>query len=78
MAKKMLDVRVGERPAAKARESRVVSPHLNVLFGCCQVYTKVFRRPGAAHYLARCPKCARATRFAVGEGGSASRFWRVD
>jgi hypothetical protein len=77
MSKRLLDVRVGEEPTQEEPKERRCNPHLNVLYACCQIYGKVFRRPEANHYLARCPKCGWSARFAVGEGGSASRFWRV-
>lgn len=53
------------------------APSLQVYFQCANAYTKVFRRPDADAYLARCPKCGKSMRFAVGPGGTAKRFFTV-
>ena len=52
-------------------------PFLSVHFACCGVYTRIYRDPNAPEYRGRCPKCAKAVRFVVGEGGTTSRTFVV-
>ncbi len=52
-------------------------PFLSVQFACCSVYQRVYRAPDGTHYAGRCPRCGQAVRFAVGEGGTASRSFIV-
>ena len=50
-------------------------PFLSVFFECCRVYTRVYRRPSQSFYVARCPKCLRATRVRIGPDGTEQRFF---
>ena len=52
-------------------------PFLSVQFACCSVYQRVYRDPGADHYRGRCPRCGKSVTFAIGEGGTPSRFFVV-
>ncbi|MEC8191474.1 MAG: hypothetical protein VX944_00430 [Myxococcota bacterium] len=52
-------------------------PFLGVMFECCRQYVRVYINPTGDAYVGRCPRCAKSVRFVVGEGGSASRMWRV-
>jgi len=52
-------------------------PFLSVLFACCGVYQRIYRDAGAASYRGRCPRCGKAVHFAVGQGGTTARFFRV-
>ena len=52
-------------------------PFLNVHFACCNLYLRVYRSADGSAYRGRCPKCGQAVTFAVGEGGTDSRFFRV-
>ena len=52
-------------------------PYLSVHFACCGVYQRVYRDPGGAQYQGRCPRCGRAVRFRVGDGGTAARCFTV-
>ena len=61
-------------PAGRAHPPR---PFLNVHFACCNVYLRVYKSADGAAYRGRCPKCGKAVTFAVGEGGTDSRFFRV-
>lgn len=49
---------------------------LGVMFECCHIYRRIFKRPDGSAYEGRCPKCGHPARVLVGEGGSASRVWR--
>lgn len=50
-------------------------PYLGILFECCSVYARVYRRPDQHAYIARCPKCLRAARIRVATEGSSQRFF---
>ena len=52
-------------------------PFLSVNFACCGVYQRIYRSADGSHYAGRCPKCGKAVRFDVGEGGTDCRFFRV-
>lgn len=50
---------------------------LGVMFDCCNVYIRIWKRRDGSAYEGRCPRCLRQVRVAVGEGGSSSRVWRA-
>ena len=50
-------------------------PYLGVSFDCCKQYARVYRNAAGTHYVGNCPRCARAVRFRIGEGGQSGRFW---
>ena len=52
-------------------------PFISVQFDCCNVYLRIYRAPDGAAYRGRCPKCGKAVHFAVGQGGTDSRVFRV-
>ncbi|MBM4357584.1 MAG: hypothetical protein FJ096_05675 [Deltaproteobacteria bacterium] len=61
----------GNPPGTKPPES------LGVMFDCCNVYVRIWKRRDGAAYEGRCPRCLRVVRIAVGPGGSSSRIWRA-
>lgn len=56
---------------------RVKRPYLEVYFRCANFYQRVYRNAGGTHYQARCPRCGKTIRFAVGSGGTAQRRFEV-
>ncbi|MDH4225553.1 MAG: hypothetical protein OEW12_07900 [Deltaproteobacteria bacterium] len=52
-------------------------PYLSLYFECCRVYQRVYREPGGTFYLARCPRCLRQMKIAVGPEGTSTRTFRV-
>ncbi len=60
--------------SSKPSETR---PYLSVHFACCGVYLRIYRSADGVHYAGNCPKCAKPVRFAVGQGGTDSRFFVV-
>ena len=52
-------------------------PFLSVHFACCGAYQRVYREPDGKTYRGRCPRCANAVRFVVGEGGTTARYFTV-
>lgn len=69
------DEEPGREPAGGVPASG--RPALQVYFRCANVYLRVLRSVDGSRYQARCPKCGKDVRFAVGEGGSAQRFFEV-
>jgi hypothetical protein len=61
-------------PPSARRQNR---PWIGVHFVCAAQYLRVFRNAAGTHYLARCPRCAKCTRFRVGPGGVSHRFFEV-
>jgi len=57
--------------------ARAQRPFLSVHFACCGVYQRVYRDADGKAYRGRCPRCARAVTFAVGEGGTSARSFVV-
>jgi hypothetical protein len=53
-------------------------PFLQVFFGCCQVYLRVYLSKDGLRYAARCPKCMRSITFRVGRGGTDQRTFVVE
>src|SRR3954451_21912644 len=53
-------------------------PFLMVHFACCGVYQRIYRSADGSRYEGHCPKCARAVKFRVGEGGTDSRAFVVE
>jgi len=52
-------------------------PYLSVLFECCSVYQRIYRDLDGTQYKGRCPRCGRSVTFAVGPGGTTTRFFVV-
>jgi hypothetical protein len=63
---------------ADASQSRDAKPFLMVHFACCGVYQRIYRSPDGQRYEGHCPRCARAVKFRVGEGGTDSRAFVVE
>jgi hypothetical protein len=57
--------------AAQAR------PYVSILFECCHVYARVYRRPDEPVYRGRCPKCLKTAQLRVGPDGTRARFFRA-
>ena len=62
---------------ADARPPATSRPFISVQFDCCNVYLRIYRSPDGAAYHGRCPKCGKPVHFAVGQGGTDSRVFRV-
>jgi len=52
-------------------------PALQVYFRCANAYIRVLRAADGTHYLCRCPKCGKSTRFIVGQGGTEQRYFEM-
>ena len=68
-----------QQPAhpSHASAGRTANPWIGVRFTCAGQYLRVYRKPDAPAYVARCPKCAKCVRFRVGQGGSDARMFDV-
>jgi hypothetical protein len=72
-----LDVAGVSHPTSTPPATGGARPFLSVQFACCSVYQRVYRDPAGQHYRGRCPRCGKSVTFAVGEGGTPSRFFVV-
>jgi hypothetical protein len=63
--------------AGQVRGTRVPRPYIGVMFECCGVYARIYRRHDQTFYFGRCPRCLRAVRVRVGPGGTNARFFRA-
>lgn len=65
-------------PDSRPRSLQAVGrPSLQVYFRCANAYIRVLRAADGTHYLCRCPKCGKPTKFVVGEGGTDQRFFEM-
>jgi hypothetical protein len=55
-----------------------VRPYLSVHFACCNIYLRIYRTPDGQSYKGHCPRCNKQVTFAVGQGGTSSRIFRVE
>ena len=53
-------------------------PYISILFDCCNVYARVYRRPDQPYYRGRCPKCLRPIQLRVGPDGTPARIFRAN
>lgn len=52
-------------------------PFICVLFECCSVYSRIYRRKDGSRYVGWCPRCARKVYVRVGPGGVSTRFFKA-
>lgn len=50
-------------------------PYVSVMFECCKIYQRVYRRPDGKAYDGKCPRCGLPVHLAIGPGGTTSRFF---
>ena len=55
---------------------RTPKKFLGILFECCGVYGRIYQNKDGTAYVGRCPKCMRASKVKIGEGGTGQRFFR--
>ncbi len=55
---------------------RTQKKFLGILFECCGVYGRIYQNKDGTAYVGRCPKCMRAIKVKIGEGGTGQRFFR--
>lgn len=74
-----LDIVEGATPPLDGRpiSSMVGRPWIQVWYACAGRYQRVFRAIDGTAYVARCPKCGKTMRFAVGSGGTNQRTFTV-
>ncbi len=57
--------------------ARLSRPYIGVLFQCCGVYTRIYRRPEDNRYVGRCPRCYRIAQVRVGPDGTGERLFHA-
>jgi hypothetical protein len=68
---------LGSTPGSEESTAASQRPFLSVRFDCCHVYTRIYQSKDGKSYSGACPKCGKRVNFAVGEGGTDSRFFVV-
>lgn len=63
------------RSGADQPSSFTGRPWLAIQWKCCSTYSRIYRNHDATAYEGRCPKCQRAVRVPIGEGGTDNRFF---
>lgn len=69
------DSQPADRDACDASGPR---PYIGVLFDCCGVYVRIYRRPEESTYRGRCPRCLRTATARIGPGGTSDRIFRAN
>ena len=57
---------------------RTPRPFIGVHFKCCNVYARVYLNRLGTAYFGHCPRCTRALKIQVKEGGSSAKFWNAE
>ena len=60
-----------EEKAPKKRE------YLDIMFDCCNVYSRIYKNKEGTAYVGKCPKCFRTVTIKVGKGGTNQRFFNA-
>ncbi len=53
-------------------------PYISVLFECCHIYVRLYRKPEDMFYEGRCPKCLRTLNVRVGPEGTPARIFTAE
>jgi hypothetical protein len=73
-----LDISSLKDDETDADEANAGRKFIGVTFACCNVYNRVYINREGTAYDARCPRCGRSMRFAVGPGGTDQRSFVVE
>ncbi len=73
-----MDVYDIDRDDTDAEDKAPKRPYIHVLFDCCNVYQRIYRRRGQRVYVGWCPKCGRRVKVRVGVDGTQCRFFRAE
>ncbi len=52
-------------------------PFVSILFECCHVYARIYRRPDEDRYRGRCPRCLCPVELRVAPDGTPARMFRA-
>jgi hypothetical protein len=67
----------GTSPQPTPNTPATSRPFISVQFDCCNVYLRIYRSADGTAYRGRCPRCGKPVHFAVGQGGTDARVFRV-
>jgi hypothetical protein len=65
------------RPGSGEVTAPANRPYIGILFECCGVYARVYRRREENRYHGRCPKCLATVEVHVGPDGVTTRLFRA-
>lgn len=51
--------------------------YLGIMFNCCNIYARIYKNKAGNAYVGHCPKCMRALKVAIGEGGTNQRIFNA-
>lgn len=70
-----LDLSSDPQPQSSRSAEGGARRYLGIQFACCGVYTRIYANRQGTAYEGRCPRCAKAVRIPIGEGGTDKRFF---
>jgi predicted RNA-binding Zn-ribbon protein involved in translation (DUF1610 family) len=57
--------------------SKAAKKFLGIHFRCCSTYSRIYINNKETAYEGHCPRCGKKVSIAIGEGGTASRFFEA-
>ena len=74
----MVDIYDTDPKDTEEQDATSKRQYIHVLFDCCNIYQRIYRRRGQRAYIGWCPKCGRRVKVRVGVDGTQCRFFRAE